>query len=206
MIRFFKTPWIVRKWYPSLTWSFPDRQSIFLTFDDGPNPEVTEWVLDELDKLGAKATFFCEGNRIERSPQIAQVVVRRGHAIGNHGFHHLSGWRTKDSQYLQDIKACDEALNEIGIKSDLFRPPYGRIKKRQIHKLKSKRIIMWSYVSWDFDSEVSPEESIIRLKKAQSGDIIVFHDSPKAFKNLQVILPEILSHFHTKGLKFEAIK
>lgn len=204
MIRFFKTPWIVRKWYPFLTWRFDCNDSIFLTFDDGPHPEATSWVLEQLDQYKAKATFFCLGKNITKYPETAKLVVDRGHTIGNHGFNHLNGWKTSDHAYLQDINACDDALDEIGIKTNLFRPPYGRIRKRQI--LNDKRTILWSYVSWDFDSGVSSDLAFRKLKKAKSGDIIVFHDSEKAFKNLKAILPQILSYFHSKGLKFEAIK
>ncbi|SNS81260.1 Peptidoglycan/xylan/chitin deacetylase, PgdA/CDA1 family [Ekhidna lutea] len=206
MIRFFRTPWIVRSWYPNLTWRLPTERSIFITFDDGPDPEVTPWVLDELDKVNGKGTFFCEGRQLVKFPELALEITKRGHSIGNHGFNHLSGWSTPDEVYLNDIKACDTILNEIGVQSDLFRPPYGRIRKRQIHRLENKRIIMWTYVSYDFDSGVSPHNSIKLLKQAQTGHILVFHDSQKAFKNLQVILPEILTHFQEKGLKFEAIK
>ncbi|WP_425391825.1 polysaccharide deacetylase family protein [Ekhidna sp.] len=205
MIRFYRTPRLTRYLYSSLTWTIQSSDSIFLTFDDGPDPEVTPWVLDQLNSVSAKATFFCLGRNIDQHPQLMQQIVAQGHQIGNHTYSHMKGWRSKDSSYCEDVSLCDEVMMEHNLKSDLFRPPYGRIKKSQIKKLRDKRIIMWSHLSWDFDDKLSINKSISQLKKAKPGSVLVFHDSQKAFNNLQVILPEILSHFQAKGFKFEAL-
>jgi peptidoglycan/xylan/chitin deacetylase (PgdA/CDA1 family) len=205
MIRFYKTPWITRVWYPSFKWKIQSNNSIYLTFDDGPDPEVTPWVLAELAKVQAKATFFCLGKNLEKHPTLGQHILKEGHQIGNHTFNHLKGWKSSDNDYLNDIAHCDQQLNAIGSGSKLFRPPYGRIKKKQIQKLHNKTVIMWSHLSWDFDPELNTKVSMEKLKNAKPGSILVFHDSAKAFENLKQILPKILSHFKAKGLKFEAI-
>lgn len=204
MMRFYKTPWFTRLWYPELIWNIPSQDSIYLTFDDGPTPEITEWVLDELRKVNAKATFFCIGKNLETNPEIAKRIIAEDHGIGNHTYSHLKGFKTTDLSYIEDIKLGEEVMSELGVDSKLFRPPYGRIKKSQVKRL-DRQIIMWSHLSWDFDHKLYVRKSIDRLKKAKPGSILVFHDSEKAFKNLKVILPEILAHFQAKGFKFEAI-
>lgn len=205
MMRFYKTPWITRVWYPSLTWKIQSDNSIYLTFDDGPDPEVTPWVLAELAKVEAKATFFCLGKNLEKHPILGQHILKEGHQIGNHTFNHLKGWKSSDNDYLNDIAHCDQQLNAIGSGSKLFRPPYGRIKKSQLRRLQNKKVVMWSHLSWDFDPRLDVRESCEKLKRAEPGSILVFHDSAKAFENLKQILPKILSHFQSKGVKFEAI-
>ncbi len=206
MIRFFETPWITRVWYPSLIWKIKSKDSIYLTFDDGPHPEVTPWVLKELAYMNAKATFFCLGKNLEKHPEIANQIISSGHQIGNHTYKHEKGWKVSDGHYLEDIRKCDQQIGEMEIETNLFRPPYGRIKKSQISRLGQKKIIMWSHLSWDFDPQVNVSKSIKKLKQAKAGSILVFHDSEKAFENLKVILPEILLHFQSKGLKFEVLK
>ncbi|WP_424964089.1 polysaccharide deacetylase family protein [Ekhidna sp.] len=204
MRRHYQTPWITRMWYPSLIWNIPSQDSIYLTFDDGPTPEVTEWVLDQLNQADAKATFFCLGKQMEEHPEIGRKIISQGHQVGNHTYSHLKGWKTKDARYLEDVRLGEEVMKEVGVGNNLFRPPYGRIKKSQISRL-DRQIIMWSHLSWDFDPNLNVSESIARLKQARPGSILVFHDSQKSFKNLKAILPEILAHFQAKGFKFEAI-
>ncbi|MEQ6169042.1 polysaccharide deacetylase family protein [Ekhidna sp. MALMAid0563] len=204
MMRFYKTPWFTRLWYPSLTWNIPSQDSIYLTFDDGPTPEVTDWVLEQLNQVEAKATFFCLGKQLEEHPEIGKRIISQGHQIGNHTYSHLKGWKTKDAHYLEDVRLGEEVMKEVGVTNNLFRPPYGRIRKSQIKKL-DLQTIMWSHLSWDFDSNLNVNKSIAQLKRAKPGSILVFHDSQKCFDNLQIILPEILSHFQAKGFKFEAI-
>lgn len=204
MIRFYKTPWVTRLGYRKLVWRIPSTNSIYLTFDDGPTPKVTQWVLDELDKAQAKATFFCIGKNLEEHPEIGKRIIAEGHQVGNHTYSHLEGWKNKDSKYLEDIRLGEEVMDEVGAQCKLFRPPYGRIKRSQIGKL-DRRIIMWSHLSWDFDQNLNIKKSIKHLTKARPGSILVFHDSKKSFENLKVILPKILAHFQSKGLKFEAI-
>ncbi|MEO9485010.1 MAG: polysaccharide deacetylase family protein [Ekhidna sp.] len=206
MIRFYKTPWITKRRYPELVWQLPSRNTLYLTFDDGPNPTVTPWVINELRKVDAKATFFCLGSNIQQHQNLAKALIEEGHAIGNHTQNHLDGWKTLSSEYQDDILKCDEELMNLGVHNQLFRPPYGRIKKSQIKKLRNRKIIMWSHLSWDFDGKSNTQQSIEKLKKAEEGSILVFHDSAKAFENLQVILPEILSFFSAKGFKFDSVR
>lgn len=206
MIRFYKTPWITRAWFSSSIWNIPSTDSIFLTFDDGPNPEVTPWVLDQLDRVNAKATFFCIGRNLEANSDLAKNILEKGHKLGNHTFNHLKGWETDDAEYLNDIALCDQQLKTLDSQTSLFRPPYGRVSRSQLRKLSDKQVVMWSHLSWDFDPGLNVEKSLKKLKQAKPGSILVFHDSAKAFKNLNQILPEILAYFHTKGWKFEAIK
>ena len=205
-MRFYQTTWFQKLLYPSLTWKIDSSDSIYLTFDDGPTPEVTPWVLDELDKVGGKASFFCIGIKIEEHKDIAEQLLQKGHAIGNHTYRHLSGYEVDAVEYLEDIKKCDDQLERINVKNQLFRPPFGRIRKAQLRRLDQKKIIMWNYLSWDFSTSFKPEKSLKALKKAGPGDIVLFHDSEKAFANLKQILPELLAHYNSKGLKLEALR
>jgi len=204
MIRFYKTPLFARKLYPELIWSTASVDSIHLTFDDGPHAEITPWVLNELDKYNAKATFFCLGANLEKHPELGKQILANGHQLANHSYSHLNGWKTKNSVYLQDVKLGREVVQEFGVENPCFRPPYGRIRKKQISKI-TEPIVMWSHLSWDFDPMLNVTKSLKHLKKARPGSTLVFHDSPKAFSNLKIILPKILSHFQSKGVKFEAL-
>ncbi|MEO9871323.1 polysaccharide deacetylase family protein [Ekhidna sp.] len=206
MIRFYRTPWIIKAFYPTLTYRIPSDNKIYLTFDDGPDPLVTRWVLDELEKYGAKATFFCLGKNIEKYPELATEIVSKEHRICNHTYSHPKGWKIHDEDYISDIVRCDNVIQKIGERNNLFRPPYGRVKKSQIKKLNQYRLIIWSHLSWDFDPKLKVNRSIKKLKKAQPGSILVFHDSLRAFSNLKIILPEILNYFRTKGIQFDTIK
>ncbi|WP_436516797.1 polysaccharide deacetylase family protein [Ekhidna sp. To15] len=206
MIRFYKTPRITKARYPELIWNIDSEESIYLTFDDGPNPETTPWIKHELRKVGAQATFFCLGKNIRENMTLAQELLDEGHVIGNHTYNHLNGWTTINLDYQEDIRACDQQLMILGVHNQLFRPPYGRIKKGQINALKNRRIVMWSHLSWDFDPKLNIEKSIDKMKQAKPGSILVFHDSIKAFENLKMMLPEILSFFTSKGFKLESIK
>lgn len=205
MMRFYKTPWFARVLYPSMTWSIPSEDKIYLTFDDGPHPVVTPWVLDQLEKFQAKATFFCIGRNIENHMDLAHEIVNRRHVIGNHTHNHLRGWRTADEDYIKDVEKCKKSISGFSGRK-LFRPPYGRVKRSQARKLTNYKLIMWSHLSWDFDQSLDTNRSIRKLKKAKSGSIVVFHDSQKAFQNLQIILPEILKHFHDQGMQFDTIQ
>ncbi|MGG9971274.1 polysaccharide deacetylase family protein [Ferruginibacter sp. SUN002] len=200
-----KTPRWLKKIYGSCEWDVPvtNVKTIYLTFDDGPHPTITPFVLNELNKYDAKATFFCIGNNVETYPEIYKQVITEGHSVGNHTFDHLNGWRTDTVKYLQNIAAAEKLIN-----SDLFRPPYGRISRSQIKALvdrvPSLRIIMWSVLSGDFDNTISTEKCLDNvLENAGDGSIIVFHDSEKAFKNLQYALPETLKYFSKKGYQFK---
>ena len=181
-----------------------DEQVLYLTFDDGPIPEVTEFVLDTLEKYNAKATFFCVGDNVLKHPSIFEKVRSQGHSIGNHTFNHLNGWETSDENYLVNVAKCDQQLS---LQTDLFRPPYGRIKKSQAEKiLLTKRIVMWDVLSGDFSPDISPERCLAKtIRHTTTGSILLFHDSMKARKNLEYSLPRVLDHFGNKGYDFHKL-
>ena len=203
---FVKTPFWLRWLYSSLVWRKKNRpNSIFLTFDDGPIPVVTPFVLDTLKSYHAKATFFCIGDNVRKHPEIFQTVIDEGHAVGNHTFNHLKGWDTDDDMYLENYQLCDNLVH-----STIFRPPYGRIKYSQISKLKALNpeleIIMWDVLSGDFDQGLSPESCLKNvLKNTRPGSIVVFHDSLKAFERLKHVLPQAMKVWTAKGYRFEAL-
>ncbi len=207
MIRIHKTPGILKWLYPSLTWERESENQIHLTFDDGPQPDVTNWILAELDKYDAKATFFCVGQNMEKYPDIVKETISRGHKVANHTFDHLKGWTTDDAQYISNISKCDRHLTVVkGSEKNLFRPPYGRIRRSQIKALTDNyEIIMWSHLSWDFDVNVNIRGSLTHLKKAESGSILVFHDNEKSFKNVKSMLPELLVFYNERKYKFSTL-
>lgn len=202
-----KTNAIIKKIFSNFVWDIPNyEKKIYLTFDDGPTPEITEWTLLQLKKHNAKATFFCIGKNIENHPDIFQKVVADEHAIGNHTFNHLNGWKTKTIDYLKNIELCETSLKPL--KAKIFRPPYGKIKFFQASKLKKQgyKIIMWDVLSADFDKEISPEKCLDNvIANVKSGSIIVFHDSQKAFKNLEYALPKTLNFLEENGYSFGVI-
>ncbi len=175
---------------------------MFLTFDDGPVPEVTPWVLDLLDEYNAKATFFCVGENIEKNPDIFEKVVNGGHAIGNHTYNHLSGWVTDRLPYFLNIRKCAQL-----VKSELFRPPYGKLRPSQVQFLQRHyKIVMWDVLSADFDADISGEQCAKNvLRSVKPGSIVVFHDSLKAEKNLKHALPIVLERLAGEGYSFESI-
>ena len=198
-----KTPAFVQFLMPRYTWRVPTKEKIiFLTFDDGPIPELTPWVLDTLEAHAAKATFFCVGDNVLKHPNIFHRVLNEGHAVGNHTFHHLNGWKTDTGSYLQNVAQCAEL-----IKSPLFRPPYGRLTIAQKRLLrKDFRIIMWDVLSGDYSSKISPEQCLHNvLKNTKPGSIIVLHDNLKAERNLRFVLPRVLAHFGSLGYRFEGL-
>lgn len=197
-------PWIVRLLLPgSLTWKLKDRRTIYLTFDDGPVPEVTPMVLDILDKYNAKATFFCVGDNVAKHPDIYQQVLDKGHATGNHTFNHIKGWQTEVPDYIKNVSQCSEH-----VKSNLFRPPHGRIKHAQVKELaKDYKIIMWSVLTGDYDHSLTKEQVLdYSIKNTKGGSIVVFHDSIKASERMLFALPLFLEHFINKGYRFEKIE
>lgn len=178
-------------------------KTIYLTFDDGPTPVITEKVLDILDLYSAKATFFCLGRNVDRHKSIYNKILKKGHKSGNHSYSHLKGWRTSDNIYYQDIELASKY-----IKSALFRPPYGQIKRKQAKYLqKHYRLIMWDVLTHDYNQNISPEAILKHsIKHTHKGSIIVFHDSQKASENLFYVLPKYLEHFSNKGYKFGCIE
>jgi peptidoglycan/xylan/chitin deacetylase (PgdA/CDA1 family) len=201
-----KTPWLLKKLYPNLIWNTrPATRCIYLTFDDGPIPIVTPFVLNILKKHNAKATFFCIGDNVSKHTDIFEQVKTDGHAIGNHTFNHLKGWITDNTIYLDNFLQADKLLD-----TSLFRPPYGRIKRAQIKLLKKARpdlkIIMWDVLSGDFDINLSPEACLKNvLKHTEAGSIVVFHDSLKAFDRLEYVLPRALEYWSKEGYSFNAL-
>lgn len=200
------SPLWLQWFYPTLTWHKSREENIiFLTFDDGPIPVVTPFVLNTLKKFQAKATFFCIGENIDKYPEVFSDVIESGHAVGNHTYNHLKGWNTKDNDYLDNIQKC---TLHTGIR--LFRPPYGRITKSQIKALKIQNpeieIVMWDVLSGDFDQSITAEKCIDNvLKNVKNGSIIVFHDSLKAFARLEKSLPIILEKLTLQGYSFKTL-
>lgn len=204
-----KVPKIVQWIFPTLVWKVNTTENnIYLTFDDGPTPEVTDWVLETLGKFNAKATFFCIGKNIKENPKIFQRLIDEGHGIGNHTYNHLRGWATKTEDYIINVKECEKVMVEHSVNTKLFRPPYGRVKSKQINELQKLgyKIVMWNVLPTDWSKNVTPEEcwSYV-LNNVRSGSIVVFHDSVKASKNMQYTLPKVLQHFTEKGYLFKRI-
>lgn len=189
--------------YPKLLWNKSrTEKTIYLTFDDGPVPDITPWVLLQLEKYNAKATFFCIGENVSKNPKEFNQIVDMGHSIGNHTNNHLNGWKNQTNKYTQNI-----ALAAAKINSNLFRPPYGKITRKQINLLiPDYKIVMWDVLSYDFDTNLTGKKCAeIVLKKAKNGSIIVFHDSLKAEKNLKTCLPIVLQALTLKGYDFKVL-
>jgi peptidoglycan/xylan/chitin deacetylase (PgdA/CDA1 family) len=201
-----KSPFFLRWYYPSLIWNKArSEKAIYLTFDDGPIPDVTDFVLKTLARYNAKGTFFCIGDNIRKHPDVYKRLTDGGHRIGNHTYNHLKGWKTEDGEYLNNFKQCQSLTG-----STLFRPPYGRIKKTQIKAIKAIHpemdIVMWDVLSGDFDIASSPERCLQNvLKHTRNGSIIVFHDSLKAFDRLKHALPKALEYFQSQGYTFKTL-
>jgi len=194
------------KWvYPSFVWQMPgDEKALYLTFDDGPHPTITPIVLDLLSKYNAKATFFCIGDRAKRYPEILQRIRQEGHAIGNHTQHHVNGWATLDRDYIDQVNQAAEF-----IPSKLFRPPYGRIKRSQAGLLQKEgyKVVMWTILSADYDHKLSKEECLSRVvRRIESGDIYLFHDSEKGEERMLAVLPSLLKVATDKGFLFKKIE
>jgi peptidoglycan/xylan/chitin deacetylase (PgdA/CDA1 family) len=231
-----KTPGFIPYIFPNYTWSIPSKDKVlYLTFDDGPTPGITEWVLDTLKSFQARATFFCIGNNIVNHPTLFRRILTENHAVGNHTFNHLKGWKTGTRDYISNIYKAEEQINRIksinsmpGQRAEddlnssslskidalasnrvkLFRPPYGRIRPIQAQKLRKMgyKIVMWSVLAKDWDKRLTHVQCLNNvINNAASGDIIVLHDSVKASTNLKFVLPEVLAHFSQKGYLFKRI-
>ncbi|HOX81998.1 MAG TPA: polysaccharide deacetylase family protein [Chryseolinea sp.] len=210
-----RTPFFLPKLFPSLTWRIQnERKELYLTFDDGPVPGPTEFVLDTLASRNIKATFFCIGDNIRKHPEVFKKIIEQGHAVGNHTFNHLNGWKTNSPLYVENIKKCDDIIKEnapqtsnLKPQTKLFRPPYGRITKKQIQALSDYKIIMWDVLSVDYNKNLSPEKCLGNtIGATRSGSIIVFHDSDKAEKNLMYALPSLIDHFVAQGFTFHTLQ
>jgi peptidoglycan/xylan/chitin deacetylase (PgdA/CDA1 family) len=205
-----KTNRLIKKMFPNYIWDLPPAgNKVYLTFDDGPTPEITTWVLDQLRQYKAKATFFCIGDNVKKQIEICQLIRKDGHQIGNHTFNHLNGWNTDMQKYVANVHLCEETLLPFkSSKSQLFRPPYGKVSKRQADQLLSEgyKIIMWDVLSADFDQNISPEKCLQNvIKNVTPGSIIVFHDSVKSFKNLEFTLPRFLNFLKQNNYVCEVI-
>lgn len=203
--------------FPSLLWNFNNKEKIiYLTFDDGPIPVITPWVLQLLKEYNAKATFFCIGHNVAKHPEVFSMILKEGHVIGNHSHNHLNGWKTSTKDYVSNVLRAEKVINnlysEFSISSSegkkLFRPPYGRITHSQIKALENEkfRIVMWDVISGDYDQKKIHQLCLQGVKKyTVPGSIVVFHDSAKAFKNLEKTLPEVLRYYTEEGYEFRTI-
>ncbi|TXC85097.1 polysaccharide deacetylase family protein [Luteibaculum oceani] len=197
------TPQWIQKAIPGVLWRVETAEKeLYLTFDDGPIPEVTPWVLDLLLSYNAQATFFCIGDNVQKHPAIYQRIIEEGHGVANHTQNHLNGWKSSKSNYVSNVEACSKWVD-----SKLFRPPYGKFTKGQLEWLKRRyTTILWSVLSKDYSKNLSPQQVLDNALKCKEGDIIVFHDSLKARKNLEYVLPRFLEHYQNLGYTFKSIK
>ena len=196
-------PRIVRPFFRNTIWrKTPSEKVIYLTFDDGPVPEITPSVLDILDKYGWKATFFCVGENVQKYPELYNEVLRRGHRTGNHSFNHIKGFNYSTEAYVENVKKAAEYIH-----SDLFRPPYGRITRKQISALKDDyNIVMWDVITHDYDKKLSPEQVFANVTThLRKGSIVVFHDSVKASANVLEVLPQAIEFWKSKGYDFRLL-
>ena len=204
---FIKTPFWLRLIYRSCMWRKSNQERVlYLSFDDGPHPEATPFVLDQLSKFNAKASFFCIGKNVQLHPDIYEAIIAAGHVVGNHTQNHMNGWKNNNKNYIADIQEATKVID-----SNFFRPPYGRIRFSQIkvlrmHAALPQQIIMWDVLSGDFDTTITGEQCLANvIQHAGPGSIVVFHDSAKAMDRLRVALPKVLAHFSKLGYQFKAL-
>ena len=194
---------LLRWMFPNVIWNIEDRDGIYLTFDDGPTPGVTEWILQTLDRYDAKATFFVLGKNVELYPDLYQMILDRGHKIGNHTYSHQKGWELPLDRYIEDVDLAGDMLH-----TDLFRPPYARVTRKQLKAIAQRyHIVMWNVLSRDYNVHLTPKMCLREtIKGLRGGDIISMHDSAKSFKNTSYILPALLRKARAKGLKCKIIE
>ena len=227
-MHFFSVPSTIQRLIPSCTWRRAvSEKVIFLTFDDGPHPRITPWVLDLLRQFDARATFFCVGDNLEKFPEVARLTLEQGHTLANHTMHHVKGWKTSNREYVKEIQDCELQLNRIqefancnhksrksmaseshGSEKKLFRPPYGQIKHSQISAVKAMgyEVVQWSNLSCDYDPKLNVMKSLSALvSQTTPGSIVVFHDSEKAEDQLLWLLPKYLEAMTAKGYTFEGL-
>lgn len=201
-----KTPDLIKHYLGGYIWDKPNiEHKIYLTFDDGPIPEVTPWVLEVLREFNIPATFFCVGENISKHPDIFSQVINDGHRIGNHTFNHLKGWKTSTTNYLDNIEKTQNAIVEHGLRTHLFRPPYGKLTPAQTKAILqlNYEIVMWTVLSKDYRKTLSSEKVLDNIvSNTTSGSIIVCHDNIKAFDNLKAVLPQAIEMLLEKGFVF----
>lgn len=198
-----KTSSLIKQFYRDYIWSIDTKnKELFLTFDDGPHPEITPWVLDQLAAFDAKATFFLIGQHAKQYPELVQRILDEGHAIGNHTYSHANGWDVANTEYWRNVLACNPHYN-----TTLFRPPYGKIRRSQAKALRKRyKIVMWDVLSWDFQEDITPEQCLSNVADhAEKGSIVVFHDSEKAYPNMSYALPKVLEKFTNEGFGFSPL-
>jgi peptidoglycan/xylan/chitin deacetylase (PgdA/CDA1 family) len=205
-----KTHKLIKKLFSGFVWDIPSKatKTVYLTFDDGPIPEATPWVLEVLKHHDVKATFFCIGNNIKKHPDAFQQVIDHGHAIGNHTFNHLNGWKTGVKEYEANFEMCENEIQARYKGAKLFRPPYGKIKSAQATLIRKRgyKIIMWDVLSADFDRTITPEECLNNIvNNVADGSITIFHDSIKASVNLKYALPKAIEYLKKNNYEFGVI-
>ncbi|WP_210489157.1 polysaccharide deacetylase family protein [Rufibacter aurantiacus] len=211
MLRFYRTPPVLPWLFPKVWWRRPvSGKTIFLTFDDGPIPEVTPFVLEQLAAFNAKATFFCVGENLERHPEIAQEVLAQGHVLANHTQQHVKAWNYTPAAYRDQVVLCQAVLEKIGPKpvgKKLFRPPHGQLTWRHLRMLAPEyQVVMWSTLTYDFDASLAPEKCLDKaISITGPGSVVVMHDSLKAERNLRFVLPRLLRHFSGLGYSFKTL-
>ncbi len=202
--------WLFEILFPRYVWRIKTSdKKIYLTFDDGPIPEVTEWVLGQLRLFNAKATFFVVGDNVKKHPLIFQKILTEGHSVGNHTQNHIKGWKNETNAYLDNFQECQKSISELNPSfTNLFRPPYGQIKRSQANEiLKTHKVLMWSVLTRDYDATLDAQRCLKKsISKTEPGSIVLFHDSLKAKKNLHYVLPKFLEHFSKKGYEFCTIQ
>lgn len=199
-----KTPKLIRKLFPNYLWNKTRKKpNVYFTFDDGPIPEVTPWVLDTLKAYDMHGTFFCVGDNVRKHSEIYNRLISEGHSVGNHSYSHKSGWSTEAEKYLDDVQLCNSF-----VQSNLYRPPYGRLKPQQAEALRDQyKIVMWDVLSGDFDQNITAEQCYQNvIQNLKPGSIIVFHDNVKSFKTLKSVLPRVLEYCLSQGLTSKALK
>lgn len=198
-------PLLYRLLYPRTIWRIRNEgeKTVYLTFDDGPIPEITPWVLDTLDTYGVKATFFCVGDNVRKYPEVYAEVIRRGHHVGNHSFNHMQGWKHKTATFVENAQKASEY-----IQSNLFRPPHGHMRLPQTGALMlaGYQVVMWDVVTRDYSKRLTPQRVLENVKRyTRDGSVIVFHDSLKAEKNMKYALPKAIEWLLEEGYSFKML-
>ena len=203
MLRLIKSPKILQCLFAGFIWKIDtDEKVIYLTFDDGPHPVITPWIINLMNQYDAKGTFFLIGDAVSRNPDLYQLYKTNGHLVGNHTYRHIKGWQSRKKNYLKEITQCAEV-----VESSLFRPPYGQINLQGIREIKKLyKVVMWDVLSWDFDNETSSEICLSNVVNySKEGSIVVFHENEKSMKNIMYALPKVLEHFTKLGYQFKVI-
>jgi peptidoglycan/xylan/chitin deacetylase (PgdA/CDA1 family) len=202
-MRFFRTPFLLPVLFPQLLWRMTQSEkAVYLTFDDGPVPGPTTFVLDTLKTFSAGATFFCIGDNVRKHPELFNRLIDEGHTVGNHTQNHLNAWKSDTRLYLDNVAAFEQTAKQVraGFATTLFRPPYGRLRRGQIRQLAAYRVVMWDVLTYDYDRTLTPQACLAKtLRAVRNGSIIVFHDSHKAWPRLEYVLPRLTEHLVTQG-------